>query len=84
MTSQAARTATGDGLTLTFTGKSNSEYFFALENPTSYPVYFRGIKSLWAFAIILDDALRILLCHRTDRDMWNLPGVGSATRLPLE
>jgi ADP-ribose pyrophosphatase YjhB (NUDIX family) len=27
-----------------------------------------------AFAIILDDASRILLCHRTDRDMWNLPG----------
>jgi ADP-ribose pyrophosphatase YjhB (NUDIX family) len=22
----------------------------------------------------LDDESRILLCHRTDRDMWNLPG----------
>ena len=27
-----------------------------------------------AFAIILDDSSRVLLCHRTDRDMWNLPG----------
>lgn len=27
-----------------------------------------------AFAVILDDASRVLLCHRTDVDMWNLPG----------
>lgn len=30
--------------------------------------------TIGAFAVILDDAFRILLCHRTDRDMWNLPG----------
>jgi len=28
------------------------------------------------FGIILDDQNRILLCHRTDRDLWNLPGGG--------
>jgi hypothetical protein len=37
----------GDTLNLTFTGKAHSDYFFALENPTSRPIYFRGIKSLW-------------------------------------
>jgi hypothetical protein len=37
----------GDRLTLTFTGKSNSEYFFALENPTSDAIHFRVFKSLW-------------------------------------
>jgi len=29
-----------------------------------------------AFAIILDKDRKILLCHRTDRDLWNLPGGG--------
>ena len=33
-----------------------------------------SMRTVGAFAIILDDASRILLCHRTDRDMWNLPG----------
>ena len=28
------------------------------------------------FGIILDDQRRVLLCHRTDRDLWNLPGGG--------
>ncbi len=28
------------------------------------------------FAVILDKDDRILLCHRTDRDLWNLPGGG--------
>lgn len=28
------------------------------------------------FAVILDDQNRVLLCHRTDRDLWNLPGGG--------
>ena len=27
-----------------------------------------------AFAIILDDERRVLLCHRRDIDAWNLPG----------
>lgn len=30
--------------------------------------------SAGAFAIILDERGRILLCHRTDKDLWNLPG----------
>jgi hypothetical protein len=50
------RAKPGEGLTLTFTGKSNSEYFFVLENPTAYPVYFRGIKSLWFETIPVDVA----------------------------
>jgi ADP-ribose pyrophosphatase YjhB (NUDIX family) len=29
-----------------------------------------------AFAIILDDQDRVLLCHRNDYDLWNLPGGG--------
>ena len=29
-----------------------------------------------AFAIILDEQRRVLLCHRCDRDLWNLPGGG--------
>lgn len=27
-----------------------------------------------AFAIIMDEKQRILFCHRTDYDLWNLPG----------
>ena len=29
---------------------------------------------LGAFAIILDDERRVLMCHRRDIDAWNLPG----------
>lgn len=29
-----------------------------------------------AFAVIFDDRARVLLCHRTDRNAWNLPGGG--------
>lgn len=32
--------------------------------------------TLGAFAIILDQERRVLLCHRRDMDMWNLPGGG--------
>lgn len=32
--------------------------------------------TIGAFAIIFDDAWRVLLCHRRDMDMWNLPGGG--------
>jgi len=28
------------------------------------------------FAIILDERGRVLLCHRRDHDLWNLPGGG--------
>ena len=30
--------------------------------------------TLGAFAIILDEQWRVLLCHRRDHDLWNLPG----------
>jgi 8-oxo-dGTP pyrophosphatase MutT (NUDIX family) len=32
------------------------------------------MHTIGAFALIFDDTNRVLLCHRTDRDMWNLPG----------
>ena len=32
--------------------------------------------TIGAFAVIFNDKNEILLCHRTDRDMWNLPGGG--------
>jgi 8-oxo-dGTP diphosphatase len=38
-----------------------------------------GVKimfSVGVFSLILDEKNRILLCHRTDRDLWNLPGGG--------
>lgn len=30
--------------------------------------------TIGAFNIILDDANRVLLCRRRDKDLWNLPG----------
>ena len=30
--------------------------------------------TIGVFAIIFDDKNRILFCHRTDHDLWNLPG----------
>ena len=30
--------------------------------------------TLGAFTIILDEHERVLLCHRRDHDLWNLPG----------
>jgi ADP-ribose pyrophosphatase YjhB (NUDIX family) len=32
--------------------------------------------SIGVFAIIFDSQQRVLLCHRRDRDIWNLPGGG--------
>ena len=32
------------------------------------------MPTLGAFAVIFDSSGNVLLCHRTDRDMWNLPG----------
>jgi ADP-ribose pyrophosphatase YjhB (NUDIX family) len=32
--------------------------------------------TIGAFAIILDEKKRVLLCHRRDYDLWNLPGGG--------
>lgn len=40
------------------------------------------MHNLGAFAVILDDASRVLLCHRTDFDAWNLPG-GKVERLEV-
>lgn len=41
--------------------------------------------NIGAFAVIFDKCDRVLLCHRTDMDFWNLPG-GGANRgeLPTE
>jgi len=44
----------GDRVSLTFTGKSNSEYLFLLENPTSHAYFFRGEKLLWFATIPID------------------------------
>ena len=32
------------------------------------------MHTVGAFALIFDEGDRVLLCHRTDRDAWNLPG----------
>jgi hypothetical protein len=48
------RAKPGDRVSVTFTGKSNSEYFFTLENPTSRAYYFRGERSLWFATIPID------------------------------
>lgn len=41
--------------------------------------------SLGAFAIIFDEHGRVLLCHRRDMDVWNLPGGGvESGELPTE
>ncbi len=32
------------------------------------------MQTIGAFAVIFDPESRVLLCHRTDRDAWNLPG----------
>jgi mutator protein MutT len=32
------------------------------------------MTTLGAFAVIFDTSQRVLLCHRRDRDQWNLPG----------
>lgn len=36
--------------------------------------YLQKKVKIGAFGIITDDRQRVLLCHRTDRDLWNLPG----------
>jgi 8-oxo-dGTP diphosphatase len=41
--------------------------------------------TIGAFAIIFDDQDRVLLCHRRDLDVWNLPGGGvESGELPTE
>jgi ADP-ribose pyrophosphatase YjhB (NUDIX family) len=41
--------------------------------------------TIGAFAIILDEQGRVLLCHRRDLDVWNLPGGGvESGELPTE
>lgn len=34
------------------------------------------MQKLGAFAVVQDLSSRVLLCHRTDMDAWNLPGGG--------
>ena len=36
------------------------------------------MQKLGAFAVVQDRASRVLLCHRTDMNAWNLPGGGVA------
>lgn len=36
----------------------------------------RRITKINAFGIILDEQQHVLLCHRSDVDLWNLPGGG--------
>jgi 8-oxo-dGTP diphosphatase len=41
--------------------------------------------TIGAFAIIYDDRGRVLMCHRRDMDLWNLPGGGlESGELPTE
>jgi 8-oxo-dGTP diphosphatase len=41
--------------------------------------------TIGAFAVIFDPQGRVLLCHRRDMDMWNLPGGGlEGSELPTE
>ena len=41
--------------------------------------------TIGTFAIIFDDQGRVLLCHRRDLDVWNLPGGGlESGELPTE
>lgn len=30
--------------------------------------------TIGVFSIVLDDEQKVLLCHRRDKDLWNLPG----------
>ncbi|WP_006915226.1 NUDIX hydrolase [Salinisphaera shabanensis] len=34
------------------------------------------MQNVGAFAVVQDSSSRVLLCHRTDMDAWNLPGGG--------
>ena len=41
--------------------------------------------TIGAFAIVFDTQQRVLLCHRCDMDLWNLPGGGMESgELPTE
>jgi len=43
------------------------------------------VFAIGAFAIIFDDRCHVLLCHRRDMDLWNLPGGGvESGELPTE
>ena len=52
-------------------------YFHAFGYRTiiGVPLLREGV-AIGVFAIILDDGGRVLLCHRRDQDLWNLPGGG--------
>jgi len=42
----------------------------------------RAKFTIGVFGVIFDEQKRILLCHRTDYDLWNLPGGGLEKREP--
>lgn len=37
------------------------------------------MPTIGAFAVVLDQESRVLLCRRRDRDAWNLPGGGATS-----
>ena len=41
-----------------------------MPNPCIIP----AMHTIGAFAVVFDESNRVLLCHRTDHNMWNLPG----------
>jgi 8-oxo-dGTP diphosphatase len=63
------------------TTKSRSVIINAMKAPKMlekiYLYIIAGIRryfKIGAFAIIFDERQRVLLCHRSDVDLWNLPG----------
>jgi ADP-ribose pyrophosphatase YjhB (NUDIX family) len=39
-------------------------------------IYMKSQFTIGVFGMIFDEQNRVLLCHRTDYDLWNLPGGG--------
>lgn len=57
----------------------NKEYDFAKikesNNIKIFELYMpKPTFTIGVFAVIFDEKNRILFCHRTDYDLWNLPG----------
>ena len=42
--------------------------------PVTFTLNLTAMPTVGAFAVILDAEAKLLLCHRRDRDEWNLPG----------
>ena len=49
------------------------------------PLEQHSLFSIAAFAVIFNESGQVLMCHRSDMDMWNLPGGGVENgELPIE